>query len=168
MTAVVFTAITPPKLNIRGFREELLDELKKEGATQRRLLARTTTGWNDRPKFESDISLTRSGAELRTYPTGSEDAVNHWIWTDQGTPPHTITARNAPALRFQAGYTPRTKVRKYTSGQSKRFGAWRRPVTVHHPGTTAREWSVDLSERRKKPFQQRMEAAMARAAQKAW
>jgi len=168
MTAFVFAAIVPPKLNIAGFRKEITSELEKEGVTQRQILGRTTTGWKDRPKFESDVSLGREDATVWTYPTGSEDAVNHWNWTDQGTEPHTITARNSPTLIFQAGYTPRTKVRKYSSGASKKFGAWRRPTVVHHPGTTAREWSQDLSQRRAKPFQQRIESAMQRAAQNAW
>ena len=169
MTDVVFEAIIPKRLNAKGFLSEIMDELKKEGVTQRQILGRTTTGWEDRPLFKADITSTgRRDITLRTYPTGSEDAVNHWMWTDQGTPPHIITARNAPTLNFQAGYTPRTKVRKYKSGAKKRFGAWRRPVVVHHPGTTAREWSQDLSKRREKPFQQRMEGAMRRAANNAF
>lgn len=169
MTVVVFKAITPKKLKIDGFRLEILNELRKEGTTHRQILARTTTTWKDRPTFKSDISLDRrTGAGVHTYPTGSEMAVNKWVWTDQGTKPHTIRARRAPTLRFQTGYTAKTKKRTYTSGQSSRFGPWVRPLSVKHPGTEAREWSEDLSARRQKPFEDRIRGAMKRAANKAF
>lgn len=170
MTVIVFAAITPKQLNIKAFRLEMLNELRKEGTVHKQALRKTVTTWENKPTFESKISVSkpRGGASVTTKPTGSEEAVNHWVWTDEGTPPHTITARNAPTLRFQSGYTPRTKVGKFTSGASRRFGAWRRPVVVHHPGTTSRNWSKDLSTSRQKPFQERMKSAMRRAANKAF
>ena len=169
MTVIVFTPIIPKELNVSVFRLEILNALRKEGTVHRKELKRTVTTWDDAPRIESKVSLNKkNGASVQTGPTGSEDAVNHWIFTDEGTSPHLITARRAPSLRFQAGYTPRTRVGKFTSGQSRRFGAWRSPVTVRHPGTTAREWSKELSISRQRPFETRIRGAIEKAAKRAF
>ena len=169
MTVAVFKAISPKTLKVDVFRLEILNELRKEGTTQKQILARTTTGWKNRPTFKSEISFDRQvGAMVWTYPTGDQDAVDHWNWIDRGTPAHTITARNYPTLVFQPGYTASTRNRTYSSGAASRSGEIVRPKSVRHPGIAAREWSEDLSERRKRPFEERISGAMSRAAHKAF
>jgi hypothetical protein len=169
MVAFVWTAIKGKPLNVAGFLTEIQGELKKEGATSRQVLARTTSSWKgEKPKFKADLTLNSEGASVRTYPTGSEKAVNKWVWLDEGTNAHTITARRAPTLIFQTGYTAKTSHRKFKSGPSRRFGAWRRPTSVQHPGIAAREWSAELSARRQKPFENRIKSAIGRAAHNAF
>jgi len=169
MAATVFKAIVPKKLNVDGFRLEILNALRKEGTVQKQELRKTVTTWTDRPSFETKISLARQGgASVHTFPTGGEDAVNHWNWIDAGTAVHVITARNAPTLIFQSGYTARTSPGKFVSGQSSRHGAWRRPRSVRHPGIAPRNWSKDLSIKRQKPFEERINGAIHRAAMSAF
>jgi len=169
MSAVfVFKAIKPKRLKVDAYRLEILNELRKEGTTHRRILARTVTTWKNPPKFESIIGLDREGASVLTGPTGNQEAVQHWVWTDLGTRAHTISARRAPNLIFQSGYTAATQVGKYTSRKARRHGAWNRRKSVRHPGTEARGWSARLTKERQRPFEERMKAAMRRAANKSF
>ena len=169
MAVIVFVPIIPKELNVNVFRLEILNALRKEGTVHRKELSKTVTTWDNKPTFKSKISLDRRiGASVHTFPTGTEKAVNRWEWTDEGTKPHTITARRAPSLRFQSGYTPRTSPKKFSSGASRRFGAWQRPVSIRHPGTRPRNWSVELSRIRKKPFEVRVRGAIAKASARAF
>jgi hypothetical protein len=166
---IAFKGIKGKKLNIDAYRLEILNELRKEGTTHRQILARTVTTWKHKPTFESLIGLDRRlGATVITGPTGSDKAVKLWQWADEGTKPHTIRAKNAPALSFRTGYTAKSRVGKFTSRRSRRYGPWRRTKSVRHPGTKAREWTKILTKRRKGPFTQRMIKAMQRAAKKSF
>ena len=167
-TAISFKAIKAKKLNIDGFRLEILNELRKEGAEHKKTLKRTVQGWKNPPSFESLQGLTGEDAIVLTGPTGNDDAVQHWVWTDEGTAAHVITAKNAPALRFMINYSPSTQPGSFDSHPSGSWPPWRRPKSVNHPGTKARKWSETLTKRRKRPFQRRMFGAMKRASSKAF
>ncbi len=165
---IALKAIKPKKLQIDKMRMEILNELRKEGTLHKQELEKTVTTWKHKPQFESLIGLTGRDATVVTGPTGSDKAVQLWEWTDLGTKPHIIRARRAPALRFRTGYRAKTTPGQFSSGRSKRFGPWRRPLMVRHPGTEARGWSETLTKRRKRPFTRRMIRAMQRAASKAY
>lgn len=169
----VIKGIKPAKLKVRQIRQEILNELRKEGTDQKRELRKTIKEWQgEKPDFESLVSLTRppGGAMVLTGPTGSDMAVNKWTWLDQGTRPHMITARRRPTLAFRyGGFKPKTKVGRFesSSGQAA-TGPWVYPRQVRHPGTQARNWSEKLSKQRKNKFRDRMIRAMQRVSAKAF
>ena len=103
-TVFEFKTIKPKKLNIDAIRLELLNELRKEGTVQKKELKKTVSTWKSKPGFESLISLSGGDASILTGPVGDTEAVQHWVWTDEGTKPHRITARRAPFLRFRYPY----------------------------------------------------------------
>jgi len=168
MSVVVsLKAIKPKPLRVDAIRLELLNELRKEGREQQKELKKTVATWRNKPNFESLVGLERKAggsAIVVTGPTGNDAAVNHWVWTDQGTRPHTIQARRAPTLKFRTGFVAKTRPRRFTSRRGRRFGLWRSPVSVRHPGTKPREWTKLLAKKRKRPFDQRMGNAMKRGA----
>lgn len=172
-TTFVVKGIKPARLQVDAIRQEILNELRKEGTDQRKELNKTTKTWNgEKPKFESLIGLERppGSASVLTGPTGSDKAVNKWVWLNDGTRPHVIAARRKPRLAFQTeGFKAKTVPGKFTSGRGRRAsGAWAYPVKVRHPGTKARGWSELLQKQRKRPFTNRLIRAMNRAAGKAF
>lgn len=168
MSVVVsLKAIKPKPLKVDAIRLELLNALRKEGTAQRKELKKTVRTWRDKPRFESLVGLERKAggsAMVVTGPVGSDKAVAHWVWTDQGTRPHTIVARRAPTLKFRAGFVAKTRPRRFSSRRGRSFGPWRSPRMVRHPGTKPREWTKLLAKKRKKPFDKRMQDAMKRGA----
>jgi hypothetical protein len=164
-----FKAIKPKKLKVEAFRLEILNALRKEGNLHRKKLKPTVSGWRGKkPKFESLIGLSARDASVLTGPTGDDFAVQKWVWTDKGTKPHKIRARNAPRLRFMINFIPSTKPGSFSSGAAASWPPWRSPFEVSHPGTDPRGWSEALAKSRKRPFQREMFAAMKRASSKAF
>lgn len=168
MTLFQIKGIRPKKLQVDSIRLELLNELRRQGKETEAEFAKTVATWNDKPKFESEISLSGGDAMVLTGPTGSDEAVQHFEWVDQGTKPHIIRPRRGRVLRFSSKFTPKT--RKGWIG-SQRGGPSGDPVyapVVHHPGTQARELSEAIQKRRKKKFTEGMVDAMQRGAAKAF
>lgn len=166
--SVVFKSIKPKRLKVDEYRKQILNALRAEGAFQKKELEKTVRTWKHKPNFEFLIGLTYEDAMVVTGPTGDTFAVQLWEWTDQGTKPHTIRAKRAPALRFQTGFQAKTVRGSFRSRRSRRFGPWVRPKQVKHPGTRARLWSETLTKRRKRPFMRRMISAMQSAAKKSF
>jgi len=155
--------VTAPKLNADGVRVELLKALREHGKSLVKVFETTTASWQgEKPKFEPEISLTQGeGAGLDIGMTGSELAKNKWFWLDRGTKPHTIEARNAPALAFQTQFTPKTVPGFIGSGPGGSSGGYAFAKSVEHPGTEAREWSKDIRKEVKQIFRADMQAALA-------
>jgi len=86
---VSLKAIKPKPLRVDAIRLELLNELRKEGAVQRKELKKTVKTWRgETPEFESLIGLERKAggsAMVVTGPTGSKKAVSKWEWLNSGT-----------------------------------------------------------------------------------
>lgn len=164
----VFKAIKPQKLKVDAFRLEILNALRREGTVHRKKLKPTVETWENPPEFESLIGLTKGDASVLTGPTGNEDAVLHWLWTNEGTEAHPIDARNAPFLQFNQNFIPKTSAGKFSSTQSASWGPMAKKTHVDHPGTKPRGWTEILSKERKKPFERAMFGAMDKAASKAF
>ena len=164
----VFKAIKPQRLKVENFEKEIETALEREGKEHQRKLKPTVETWKNPPDFESLTSSEGGDLIVLTGPTGDEDAVLHWLWTDQGTEPHTITARNAPFLKFNQNFIPATSPGKFSSTQAASWGPMATKTTVNHPGTKPRGWTEILSKERKKPFERSMFGAMEKAASKAF
>lgn len=159
-----FKAIKPKKLKTDQFRKEILNALRREGTVHRKKLRPTVAGWTgSRPKFESLVGLSKGDASVMTGPTGETFAVQKWVWTDKGTKPHRIRARNAPRLKFMLNFIPSTKPGSFSSTVAAYWPPWTSPLEVLHPGTDPRGWSEALSKSRKRPFRRAMFKAMKKA-----
>lgn len=66
---------------------------------------------------------------------------------DTGTKPHIIVARNAKMLCFAPGSQPKTTPRVIGSQAGSRGSGVVYTPKVKHPGTTAREFSQEISEK---------------------
>lgn len=162
MSGVTIEVIKAKKMRVREAMKIVFAAIEEETALHRRELDKTTTGWSSPP-----IMMTVSGYQGNDYVSNTAPRrgdVDKWNWTDKGTSAHTIRARNAPMLVFQAGYRARTTPRKFSSGPKRRSGPTIRKPSVRHPGTKARGWSEELTNRREQPFANRIDRAMMQAA----
>ncbi len=163
-TVFLFKGIKPQRLKVDAIRMEILNELRKEGASQRKELDKTTSTWKgDKPAFKSLQGLDRkSGASVITGPTGNDRGVSKWNWLNGGT-------KKRWAI-MSGDWKSKTKVGKFKSGGGKG-----RPVVIGkkrmarpQPGIKARGWTGKLAKQRKKPFTTRMIKSMQRAGKKAF
>lgn len=158
--------IKPARLRVTEVRQKILNALRAEGRDQRKVLEPTVATWKgEKPDFESLIGLERGAngsASVLTGPTGSEKAVNKWVWLDLGTKAHIIRARRLPTLIFRVGgFVSKTRPGSFQSRGGRRASGPRvRPRSVSHPGTKARGWSEMATKRRRRPFTRRMVKAM--------
>ena len=149
------------KLKEDAVRLELLNALRAEGRQTAKEYEKTTASWKGKkPRFSSQISLTRSEAAVLTGPTGDAQAVEKWRRLDEGV----------KALRFRGGpYQAKTQPRVIGSRGGGPSGAYVfRKWARHLPhGIEAREWSVVIQKRRRRRFTRRMVGAMNRGLKRA-
>lgn len=97
--------------------------------------------WNDKPVFRGKQATSDS---LISRMWGDK---NTWIWANRGTRPHLITAKKAPALRFQTGYRRKTTPGKLSSRPGGARGPFRSAKSVMHPGTEAGDYDKASAEK---------------------
>jgi len=165
-TTFLFKGIKSPKLQTDAIRLELLNALRKEGRIQVKELDKTTKTWNgEKPKFESLIGLDRKeGASVLTGPTGSDKAINKFLWLDKGT-----------KIRWavmSGNWKSKTKPGNFRAGAGRGYvviagrGAMSKRNIRARPGIKPRGWTEKLQKQRKRPFQKSMVKAMQRGAKK--
>ena len=153
MVVQLVKSIKPKKLKIKATRDNILAELQREGKEIEKLMDKTVATWQgETPKFESLVDVSGKDATVIVGPTGSDKAVNKWVWADQGTKAHVIRAKNKPRLLFRTGFTPKTKPNIISSFRGSKSGPWTSPVQVNHPGTVPRNFSKTIVSRRRKKF----------------
>jgi hypothetical protein len=89
-------------------------------------------------------------------PAGNQEGAQKWIWLDEGTKAHVIKAKNVPNLVFQTNFTPKTKIKTFSSSLGSSSPPWRATKQVQHPGIDARDWTGEIVKRRRKKFTQRI------------
>jgi hypothetical protein len=155
MVAELYKPLSPKKLNTPKIRQNILKTLEAEGKAIADEFKKTTASWKgEKPKFEVLVDISGKDASILVGPTGTDKAVNKWVWLDEGTKPHKIRAKRKPNLVFQSGYSPKTKVGFFGSFPGGSFGPFVSKFEVPHPGTKARGWSVLAIRKRKKRFVQ--------------
>lgn len=118
--------------------------------------------WNGKPRFLATVDNSADGQIDLVMRVQGQHA-DKWVWTDNGTEPHEIRARNVPRLKFQEGYNARTlPVARFRQGNGRSFGAWRTPVKVDHPGTAAREFTKTYAEQNAQAIRRRILERMQR------
>lgn len=100
--------------------------------------------WKGKPRFYREITVEKDKITGRIKAVGSSEVKLHFLWTDRGTRPHKIRAKNVPMLRFQGGYEARTQpIARAQTGDGKAHGAWVQKQEVDHPGTEARQFTQE-------------------------
>lgn len=168
-TVFLVKGIKPSRLSIDAYRLEILNQLRAEGRTQKKELDKTTKTWRgEKPKFETLVGLERppGSASVLTGPSGSDKAVNKWVWLNEGT-------RIRWAL-MSKDWKSKTRPRWFGSGRgggrvviAGKRAMMRRGIRPR-PGIKARGWTPDLQKRRRRPFTRGMVGAMQRASRKAF
>lgn len=153
--------IKPQKLDIAGVAQRLEKVLQSEGEAIAKEYRKTVATWANKPKFETLTDTSGGDLIILVGPTGNADAIKHFEWTDQGTKPHIIRAKNAPRLAFRTGFTAKTRAKVIGSGPGGTSGALTRPQVVNHPGTEAREFTQTImsATRRKRITKRLIDAA---------
>ena len=157
MVAQLAKGIKPQKLRVDKVRLNLLNALRAEGKVVKNEFEKTVRTWKgEKPTFKILISLAGGNAVVLVGPGGSTEGAQKWVWLDEGTKAHIIQARNVPNLVFRTRFTPKTKVRTFSSRSGSIKPPWRATPKVNHPGIEARQWTVEIVKRRKKPFTKSM------------
>ena len=102
---------------------------------------KVVANWEHKPRFIAK----RVGYTIEVRPTGPNAKIYRYV--DEGTRPHTIRPRNAPALSFVWGgpgsYVPKTKpIGQFGGPGIVRGGERVYAQEVHHPGTEARDFAT--------------------------
>lgn len=145
---------------------EIEYELRATGQEGVSHFNKVVRSWHHRPNFRAVADMSPALRTVRITPQGQHK--NLWIWTDLGTKPHVIRAKNAPFLKFQSGYSARTApVAQFNTGTGQSSGAWVQTQEVDHPGTTARKFSETFMKKLRPPLPDRIQAAIKRGIKKA-
>jgi hypothetical protein len=156
MVAELYKPLSPKKLNTPKIRQAIIKVLEAEGKAIASEFQKTTSSWQgEKPRFEVLADISGRDATVLVGPTGTDKAVNKWVWLDKGTRKnYPITAKRKPRLVFQSGYSAKTKVGSFGSFPGGSFGPIVSKVKIIHPGIKAREWSILIVQRRRKRFVQ--------------
>jgi hypothetical protein len=157
MVAQLVKGLKPKKLKISQVRLNILNELRAEGRAVKKEFEKTTATWKGaKPTFEIAIGLTGTDAIVLIGPAGNQEGAQKWVWLDEGTKAHVIKAKNVPNLVFQTNFTPKTKIKTFSSSLGSSSPPWRATKQVQHPGIEARDWTGEIVKRRRKKFTQRI------------
>lgn len=162
MVAQLVKTIKPKRLDVPGVKREIERVLKSEGREIAQEYRKTVKSWTNKPSFEVLTDTKGGDLIILVGPTGDEAAVNHFVWTDLGTKPHVIRAKNKPRLFFgTSGGKAKTAPGVIGSSAGARAGKpFTAPLVVNHPGTEPRRFTVIImSATRRKRIVQRLVAA---------
>jgi hypothetical protein len=147
-----------PRIDPKSFNPPLLAELRKFSKTLDAELNKTTKTWQgEKPKFESQISLTSKEARVTPVATGSEHGWHKWMWLNWGTRVrYAIMTRDFKA-KTQPGVVGSTR---------GRGGLAFIDVNNPQPGIEPRDWSKIILKRLRPKFNAAMRAALIKGAAK--
>lgn len=137
-----FKPIKPPKLKNKEMYEELIKGLIATGTEIKKQYTSTTRTWETRPKFTQ--RTVRLAYNPYTQVTTESEI---YKFVDQGTKPHKIFPKKARFLRFQSKYTAKTTPKVIGSKAGGSFGDWITSRGVNHPGTQAREFTIEIQKK---------------------
>lgn len=144
--------------------EETLDRKVRPALVKSHELV--VANWEHKVKFGARKNISADKIVIYVFPTGENSEI--WIFVDQGTKPHKITAKTVRGLRFQGGtYVSKTlarPARTVSGGGYVQNPTWVRKESVNHPGTEARNFSVEIAEDIKPDFLREMENAFKQIA----
>lgn len=154
-----FKLTKPAQIDPDAFRPPLLTALRKVARNMDKALSLTTASWEgEKPKFESQVSLTREAAIIQPAMTGPQKGRDKWIWLDGGT-------RVRYAI-LSGDWDSKTTPGFIGSGPGRGRVV---KIDVNHPqpGIKARGWSVKVLKEFKPEFRAQMRAALVAGARRA-
>ena len=142
--------------------ESALNEMETIGREWTSYNARVVSNWAGKPGFVYRVVASRRLVyDLEIEPTG--DNANKWIWTDRGTEPHKIRARNVANLVFRTGHNPKTRaIARFGVGDGSSSGRLVKKREVDHPGTEARKFTETYASDNEQQIRQRIAARISR------
>jgi len=153
-------------------RQELHEEAEDTARILAAELREVVAQWKNKPKFNPAIEINPKYIIATVKIAGDRKARQIFGWVDRGTgkwgkkkAAYPITPKEPGGmLRFQRGYSPRTKpVAQYNVGSGKSFGAWVASKGVMHPGIEPREFTATFDAILKVPMKTRIHNALRRA-----
>jgi len=123
-------------LDVGFFVKEATKEMRTLAENMRADYRNVVRTWNHKPGFNI-WGPRMSGGDLvvTIAPTGANAKIFHWV--DKGTKPHVIPkARKSYPLKYQKYYKRKTSPGSLWSGAGGKYGPWRSPYQVTHPGIT--------------------------------
>ena len=146
-------AIIPKGLNIEQIARAVENTLNAAAIAVQIDFETTTATWDTQVDFATDTP----SPDRRIV--GTDNLIYHWV--NGGTKAHDISPKNGKILRFQGGYTAKTRPSYIGSGSGGRSGGViTTRKTVKHPGTKARAFDVAIAEKWEKQLAIQMQAAI--------
>lgn len=169
---IAIKPILPKPIKDKALRAVLLAGLREVGEGVIPDFNKTTATWEGaKPEFAAQISLAGGVSSLFVGPTAtSGPAIDKWNWLNLGTKPHDIfpgiiTGKsNKRALAFPGTFRAKTMPGVIGSTAGFKGGDTQVRMGVHHPGSEARKFDEVITRKWQRPFQQRMQEIMDRAA----
>lgn len=118
-----------------------------------------TRTWNTEVVFLIKKAALQGGDLSGSVSTDSKV----FMYVSLGTKPHVIKPKNAKVLHFKSMYKPKTKPNTIGSSSGGAFGNDVFSKGVQHPGTEARNFHIEIAQRRQVNIQNFMTAAIMRA-----
>lgn len=168
MTIFQVKAIKPTDLKVGNVRLAILNALRKEGTTEKKMLEGTTKYWEGaKPTFTSEISLAGGDAQLLVGVSGNAEAAAKWVRVNEGTRGgYWIYPRRARMLRFQPGYDAGSKPNTLDVKPARRYGEFiYRPRAYIRKGIAPRRWTIVVLQERAIPFRQAVNEALEQGLQ---
>lgn len=120
------------------------------------------------PLFQNTVATWEHDVQFQVVETPRGHTVQTqdqiYAYVDKGTRAHEIAAKRAPLLRFTGPYQPKTKVNVISSFNGGRGTIWTSKLSVHHPGTLARNFSQIILKRIQAKAANRVRKALNEAA----
>ena len=122
--------------------------LTKIGNAHIREHRKVVAAWeNETPTFTMRIVETGAGTELTVMASGDQLGIQKYHWSDLGTPPHRIEAKNPSGrLVFNAPYFPSTEPRVIASRKATRGTDQVVVEGVNHPGVEPRRFTETINQ----------------------
>jgi hypothetical protein len=162
--SIVVKQIKPARFKSEAFTAAMQEVAKDVGREMVLDFRETTRSWKNKPKFELVTSVDPNVEVL----VGTDDKIYGYV--NDGTKPHIIKPKGRWPLRFKWGgkgsYKPKTKPRIIGSTPGGPSGPEVVALTVHHPGTEAREFDIVIEKKWTPRFKRMCEAAMSQGADK--
>lgn len=120
---------------------------------------KTYATWKSTPAFIIQLAAYKGDDLVGSVYTS--DRI--YAYVNNGTVPHDIAPRTAKVLHFMTGYRAKTRKRVIGSSAGGASGSDAFAMTVHHPGTEAREFDKEIAARRQRTLETNVTAAILRS-----
>lgn len=161
MAQIHAKAIIAKAINHKAMMAELEKEMKAIQKEVAKDFDATVKTWEHKPKFDEKFEAK---PRRLYFFVGTGDDI--YTYVSVGTKPHRIRPKRAKVLRFSGGYQAKSQPGVIDARGGGSSGGEVFSRGVQHPGTKARKFDEAIAEKWQRPFGDRMEKAMKRAAAK--